>query len=169
MTATEPTVYRLDHPGAWGWIGLGSLIALVPLTIIVGCSIPGVFAAWCPNAPKHGPDPLGTGLLAAVAVGLIGAGVWRVASAVRTLRDRGPKLEFNEHGVIDYRGQAVVAWGQLAGIGYSMYADGYSYRAALTLTVMDDAGCRAVEVDLRGLSAQPKAIYDHLGKVRGLA
>jgi hypothetical protein len=164
----KPTVYCLDRPGAWGRFGLGILLVLIPLTLMVAFSIPGVFRAVFPNAPRE-RDFWTTAFLAAVAVGFMGVGVFLLYTAIRTLRDRAPKLEFNEAGIIDHRGRTTIEWRDVVGVGFSVERTGDRIqRAVVTLTVRDASGGHEVEIDLRGLSQPPESIFAQLKRIRGL-
>ena len=158
----EPTVYRVDRPAAWGQVGLGVLFVLVPLSLIVAFSIPGVFANLFPNAPKT-RAPEAVWLLAAVAVGFIGAGAFFLIRAARTLRDDRPKLEFDERGVTDHRGGTTTAWGEVVGISFNSTVTGSRVnRAVITLSVGGAYSRRQVEIDVRGLSEPLETIYAQL-------
>jgi hypothetical protein len=152
----EVTVYYLDRPGAWGRFGLGALLVLVPLTLAVAFSIPGVFFEVFPNAPRR-RDPLGMAFLVTVAAGMVGLGVFFLSTAIRTLRDRAPKLEFTPAGIIDHRGRNTVEWERVVSASFAMEKTGDRVkRAVVTLAVIGDTGVRGVDIDLRGLSKSPK-------------
>ncbi|MFT3882434.1 MAG: hypothetical protein QM703_22630 [Gemmatales bacterium] len=166
---TKTTAYYLDRPGAWGQFGLGVLLLIVPLSLIVVFSIPGVFAQVFPNAPKQ-MDPLGIATFTAVGVGALGSGIYYLYKAIRTLRDRGPKLEFTPTGVIDYRGLSSVDWDDIMSASYAMEKTGDRYqRAVVSLTVRSDSGGRVIDIDVRGLSKSPEAIFNRLKMITGLA
>jgi hypothetical protein len=163
------TVYHLDRPGAWGQFGLGALLFLIPFTSVVVFAMPGVFFALFPNAPRQ-PDPWGTTYLGAVALAVMGTGVYFLYTAVRTLRDRAPKLEFTAAGIIDHRGRTTVEWGRIAGVSFFVEKTGDRIsRAVITLTVVGEFGTRGVDIDLRGLSRPPESIFARLKRLRGLA
>jgi hypothetical protein len=166
----EPTIYYLDRPGAWGQFGLGLLLLVVPLALMIAFSIPGVFVTLFPDAPRERRDPLAMALLAAVAIGGMGAGIYFLHRAVRTLRDRAPKLEFTSTGLVDHRGQQAIAWQDVVGWGLETRVVGSRVRrAVLTLTLREGAGARGVEIDLRELSQPPESIFAQVNKVAGLA
>ncbi len=155
----ENTVYYLDRPGAWGQFGLGTLLLLVPLSLTIAFSIPGVFFEVFPNAPKR-RNPLGMAIVGAGAFGMMGAGVYFLSTAIRTLRDRAPKLEFTAAGVIDYRGQNTVEWARIlsARVAVEKMGDRIK-RAVMTLVVLGDSGVRGVDIDVKGLSQSPESIF----------
>jgi len=163
----ESTSYTLDRPGAWGQFGFGILLVLVPLSLIVAFSIPGVFQELFPNAPKH-RDPSMDLVFLVVALGIMGAGAYFLYKANRTLRDRSPKLEFTPWGVFDRRAQVAIEWKIISATSFAMEKTGDRIRyAKITLTVHFETGARLFDVDVNGLSKPPEAIFRKLQKIIG--
>lgn len=164
----ETTVYYLDRPDAWGQFGLGTLFLLLPVALTVTLSIPGMFFRLFPNAPRE-RDPLGMAILGAVALGMIGTGVYFLYTAIRILRDRAAKLEFAPGGIIDHRGQTTVEWHRVVSASFAVERMGSRVkRAVITLAILaDSGGTFGVDIDLRGLSQPPEAIFARLKQIQG--
>jgi hypothetical protein len=146
----QANVYYLDRPGAWRRIGFAVFLLTMSGwyfgwdTKLQGDSWPFYFAAMFFCA---------------------GMSVYWLFTAIRTLCDRTPKLELDEAGIIDHRGQMIIMWQDVVGLAYAIEYSGRNIRrAVVTLTLRGASGLRECDINVQGLSEPPQAIYARICK-----